>query len=745
MATKKLMTAYYELIAATPNAEAQIASAVVPAAQKAGEQGGSTLGSSLVANLKKFAAPAAAALSVAGVAKFVQDSVKQFTNLTGSIASLQRITGGTTAQVSALQGAMRLSGMDASKANTSLTIFAKKLQGVEGDSKKTAAMQQLLGTSINDANGHLKPMSELLPQVADKFKSMPDGVEKTALATQLFGKSGTAMLPFLNQGSSGITALEAKAKSLGIVLDDNSKNKWAAYRSAVRNVNLSMEGMKTQIGEALIPVFTGFSNFIANSVTPTIQKLIQWFQSPAVQDFANKAGVSLSQLGTAIGNLTSQGMQKLKGLFNWVSQNKDWLAPIAVSIGTVATAIGAYRTAVSVTKTVTTLWTKATQLATTAQNLFNNATKANVLGLVATALAAVVAGLVYFFTQTETGRKAWKTFTDWLTTTSESIKAKWNEIWTSIGDFFKNVWEGMKTYGKTAVEFIVGFMTGGIAGVLAVFFTQTDTGKRIWAEFTQFFNEKVTDIKNWFHQAGDSVTGKWHEVTSYFGSIPGSILGYFAGIGNILSNEWLAAGDWVTGKWRNLMNWFSWIRSSVNGYFAGIGNILSNEWLAAGDWIDGKWNPLINWFMNIPGWIGGAFSNVANIIANPFISAFQSIRNWWNSTIGGFGFNVPDWLPGVGGKSFRVPMLANGGVLAAAGTVMVGERGPELLTLPEGAQVTPLRHNAAGSLSKADLVDAFAQALQQVPMARLYTPEQAAKVMSPAMRREFAIGEYMGV
>lgn len=92
--------------------------------------------------------------------------------------------------------------------------------------------------------------------------------------------------------------------------------------------------------------------------------------------------------------------------------------------------------------------------------------------------------------------------------------------------------------------------------------------------------------------------------------------------------------------------------------------------------------------------IGNVFKGIADAISAPFKAAFNAIRRLWNNTIGGFGFTVPDWLPGVGGKKFTIPKLATGGTLTTGGTVMVGEAGPELLTLPRGARVTPL--DAAG-------------------------------------------------
>jgi hypothetical protein len=539
MAGSKLATAYYELIAATPNAEAQISSAIVPAAQSAGAKAGNVagegLGSRLVGALKPYAGKIASALSIAGVAKFAQDSVAQFSNLSGSIASLQRITGGTTEQVSALQGAMRLSGMDASKADTSLTIFAKKLQGVSGDSQKTAQMQQLLGTSITDANGKMKPMSELLPKVADKFKNMPDGVEKTALATQLFGRSGTAMLPFLNQGSAGIAGLEAKAKELGLTLDDGSKTKWAEYKKAVRNVQLAGEGLKTQVGEALIPVFTGFSDFISNTVSPAIQSLIKWFQSPAVQEFAEQAGQSLSEFGKKLGGTVRDGIKELKSLFDWVNRNKDWIGPIVAGIGAAAGALRIYLGAVKAMKTAQDLWTKRTKIATAVQAAFNFVMDANPVMLVVTAIAALVAGLAYFFTQTETGKNAWSSFTHFLSTSIESIKQWFSDMRQSIID----KWNSVCDWVAGVPGRIEGFFSG-IAG---------------------WFASKFGEVK-------DGIVDKWNEAVDWVRGIPQRMLDALGDLGSVLLN----AG-----------------RSVINGFLNG----LKDGWNTASQWLSGLGDKIV--------------------------------------------------------------------------------------------------------------------------------------------------------
>ena len=67
-----------------------------------------------------------------------------------------------------------------------------------------------------------------------------------------------------------------------------------------------------------------------------------------------------------------------------------------------------------------------------------------------------------------------------------------------------------------------------------------------------------------------------------------------------------------------------------------------------------------------------------------------------NSMFSALSFNVPDWVPFIGGETLsfpQIPMLAKGGTITGSGSVIVGEQGPEMLSLPAGASVTPLNND----------------------------------------------------
>lgn len=67
-----------------------------------------------------------------------------------------------------------------------------------------------------------KDSTGALIQIADIFKAMPDGVEKSALAVKLFGKAGADMIPFLNEGSAALTEFTEKGKLLNPVTEESA-------------------------------------------------------------------------------------------------------------------------------------------------------------------------------------------------------------------------------------------------------------------------------------------------------------------------------------------------------------------------------------------------------------------------------------------------------------------------------------------------------------------------------------------
>lgn len=156
-------------------------------------------------------------------------------------------------------------------------------------------------------------------------------------------------------------------------------------------------------------------------------------------------------------------------------------------------------------------------------------------------------------------------------------------------------------------------------------------------------------------------------VGDFFVSVGTSIGSFFSGL-------WTGIKDTAVGVWNSITGFLSgaWntISSAAVSVFTGIGNAIKNVWNGIVGAIKGAINSIIS---AINSMIRGAVSGVNGLI------------NGINSVTGAVGIPaIPTFT------APQIPMLANGGLIRTAGTVIVGEKGPEMLSLPRGAKVSPI-------------------------------------------------------
>lgn len=165
-----------------------------------------------------------------------------------------------------------------------------------------------LGIAVKDAEGKIRPVSDILLDVSDKFEKMPDGVQKTALAMQIFGRAGAEMIPFLNEGRDGIKEYTDAAQKLGVVLTDEAAASAHQFQKDLSLVKLGVEGVENKIMTALVPALNVVAdqfvsameepdsglNIILNLVQGVTQYLIA-FGETAVFVF-REAGLGVAEL-----------------------------------------------------------------------------------------------------------------------------------------------------------------------------------------------------------------------------------------------------------------------------------------------------------------------------------------------------------------------------------------------------------------------------------------------------------------
>ena len=160
---------------------------------------------------------------------------------------LSQRTGVSVESLAKFNKAAATSGTDIDAVAKSLGKLSKGLYETATTGKgATADALNALGISAKDAAGNLKSADQVTLEIANKFKAMPDGVEKTALAMQLFGKAGAEMIPMLNEGGKAIESLSVKMTTAFAQKADEYNDKLATLGGKVG-------GLAAGITVALLP------------------------------------------------------------------------------------------------------------------------------------------------------------------------------------------------------------------------------------------------------------------------------------------------------------------------------------------------------------------------------------------------------------------------------------------------------------------------------------------------------------
>lgn len=155
-----------------------------------------------------------------------------------------------------------------------------------------------------------------------------------------------------------------------------------------------------------------------------------------------------------------------------------------------------------------------------------------------------------------------------------------------------------------------------------------------------------------------------------------------------------AAVDWVVGAWQSVASWVNEkVVQPIVGFFSGL-------W----DGIKGMVDGIVSFFSD-------GFSALVGIVKQP-VNAIIGIINGAIDGINSIGFDIPDWVPLIGGKAFRLdipnlPTFATGGF--TDGVSIAGEAGTEAIISfdPKYRQENLSYWAKAGRMLGADTSDFF--------------------------------------
>jgi hypothetical protein len=215
---------------------------------------GSTVGN-ITQNFKSMAMALGAGISIAGLSAFVKGAI----DAADEASKLAQKVGVATKDVAGLQLAFQQSGAGDAFAGS----MAKMSKSIADGSKAFDAM----GISTKNNDGTLKSTRVLLGEVSTKFAGYEDGVQKIALAQEIFGKAGADLIPLLNAGGQALDDYDAMAKKLGLTISDDTAKQAEKFNDTMDLVSQGTQGVARQIAAQLLPTLTGLADQFFTSTT----------------------------------------------------------------------------------------------------------------------------------------------------------------------------------------------------------------------------------------------------------------------------------------------------------------------------------------------------------------------------------------------------------------------------------------------------------------------------------------------
>ncbi|GAK31976.1 putative phage tail tape measure protein [Weissella oryzae SG25] len=420
-------------------------------------------------------------------------------------------------------------------------------------------------------NGDLdEPIKKFSSSTQDMFNQFKNG---QATASDVMQAVGTDLQGMPTEEAKGaVQGLGTQFEDLGQVSSASllmATNSIVDTDGAAKKMSENTPGEKWQ--GAINKLKDSFSQ-LSDSLVPIVSKLADF--ASKIADAGQPTKTIIAVIGGLVVALTA-------------------LAPVLVSIGMLISVFSKMGPVISAAKD--------------AMAAFNVVMSANPFVAVAVVIAALVAALVYFFTQTTTGKKMWQEFVSWL-----------KNLWNGIKDFFSGLWSGITQLFKSSVNAITQFLQPAFTATVNVI-------KALWNGIVTFFSDIWNAIKLVFTVV---ITAIAVLIGTYINIWKSIITTAMNTIKVIFSTMWNAIKDVIMAVWNFLSPFIS---TAINA----ISNVISTVWNAISSVTSTVWNAISGVIQTVWNGISSFISGVINAISSVISSVWNAISgvtsSVWNS------------------------------------------------------------------------------------------------------------------
>ena len=513
--------------------------------------------------------------------------------------------------------------------------LSKRMQKLAQDTNANASDALKLATTfigLGDSSEVAGNKVDSLIRANQAFGGTSEDLKSVSQAYSQMSASGKVSAENINQLTDANTALGSALKTE--IMKNPALKSFKSFSEASEKGAISVDMLDTALQtlgkaggngtETIKDSFDSLDETISNALLPALDAI-----TPIVTDIINSIADSIPKIIDAIG----ETIKKIKEFYDWLTSSKtgaELLRSVLVGLLEGFVAFKVISTIVSIIKTIK----SAFETARIAVMLFNDSLLANPVMAIVVAITAVVAALVYFFTQTKLGKQIWADFIAWLQMAWEGIKT----FFSGLGTWFSELWTGITTTASSIWQGIASFI-GGIATAIMNFF----------APIVNFFSAifglvgAVIELAWQLILAGARLV--WAGITAIFSGLVGFFSPIWNAVSSVVGTVFSAIGNFAKGAWNVISGVFGVVGGWFSGIFSGVSNAVSNVFSGFGRFAQDAWNGITRVFGNVGKWFSDIFDGIGRTVSNVFKGITDTIEKV-TGTISGITDKVKGFFGG---------------------------------------------------------------------------------------------------
>lgn len=475
---------------------------------------------------------------------------------------------------------------------------------------------QQLGISQEEMKG--KSVEEVLSMTISKLQDMPEGIERTRLATQLLGKSSVELGALLNTSAEDTEAMRQKVHELGGVMSDDAVKAGAAFKDSLQDMKTAMSGAKNNLMAEFLP-----------SLTTAMDGLTALFTGDSSGIEKIKQGIA--SLASKLNEMMPKVISALSGIAEaLISALPDFVQTFASQLPSILSSL----IPILVNALVKLADALADALPKVIEVIQQN------IGTITQGLTKIILTIGKLIVQIfpkvfpmliKVGVQLIKELAKGLTQNMSAIIKSIIECVQVIVQELTNP-ETLTELLRCGIELTVALIKGILENLPQILGCIGEVvGNIVSFLFTDGIPMLFDAAVSVFGAIGDGLLKAWDYITGKIGDLLGKILG---GDG---------IGGWLQGIIDKACEIFGGIGTGLLDAFGAVGEGIWGAITTLGGWIKDKFYEAMKWINDVGEWIGKKLGEALNIAKKYIVGPLKSLGDYIGGTL--YDLTHDDYTP----------------------------------------------------------------------------------------------------